>query len=76
MIISSGKFAGVSYEVAGDDGSGEVTQVTYDNPTENDRLIRISAGDLNWSYTMVRKSNGVVAVDPGIPGDSCSVGLS
>lgn len=75
MIVSSGKFAGVSYEIDASDVTGEVTQVVFDNPTDNDRIIKISQGDLNWSYTMVRKSNGTVSVDPGMAGDACTVAL-
>jgi len=76
VIVSSGKFAGVSYDVDASEITGEVLTVTYDNPTESDRIIRIAAGDLCWSYTMIRKSNGVVVVDPGNPGDGCTVSLS
>lgn len=76
MIISEGRFAGITYSVDASEITGEVLTVTYDNPTDSDRIIQIAAGDLKWSYTMVRQSSGTVTVDPGIPGDGCTVSFT
>ena len=76
MIVTAGKFAGVEYEVTGSDVNGEVLSVTYNNQTAADRIITIAAGDLSWSYAMIRQSSGTVVVDPGIPGDGCTVSLT
>jgi len=76
MIVTSGVFSGVGYQVEASELNSEIVNVSYQNPTKTRRKMCIAATGIEWTGVLEPESNGMLPVDSGIPAMTCSVSLS